>query len=169
MLNYNLCFQPPVDIITIFPALIWPSLSIIMFSYLKKKKKYSCLPVKSAIQWVQNFRDRLSFCLGHASSIMKSDKSSVSPSSNGTTGVLLIDEMQCHVYGVWAVPGTQLDRGKWWYCQHLCQRCASPGNPGPSIRTASLFRVLPLRPPSAPTPTPDLGTAGGWGTIPWGD
>lgn len=161
MLNYNLCFQPPIDIITIFLPLIWQSLSIIMLSYIKKK--YSCLPVKSAIQWVQNFRDHLSFCLGHASSIMKSDKSSVNPSSNRTTGVLLIDEMQCHVYGVWAVPGTQLDHSKGWYRQHVCRGCASPGNPGPRIRTTSLFPVLPLRSPSAPTPTPDLGSAGGWG------
>ena len=74
-----------------------------MFSY--SKEEYSCLPVKSAIQWVQNFCDLLSFCMGHASSIVKSDESGVNPSSNGTTGVLLIDEMQCRVYGVWALPG----------------------------------------------------------------
>ena len=83
--------------------------------------------------------------------------------SNRTTGVLLIDEMQCHVYGVWAVPGTQPDHSKGWYRQHVCRGCASPGNPGPRIRTTSLFPVLPLRSPSAPTPTPDLGSAGGWG------
>lgn len=73
------------------------------------------------------------------------------------------DEMQCRVYGVWAVPGTQPDHSKGWYRQHLCRGCASPGNPGPRIRTTSLFPVLPLRSPSAPTPTTDLSTAGGGG------
>ena len=165
MLNYNLCFRPPIENITIFPPLIWQSLSIIMFSY--SKKEYSCLPVKSAIQWVQNFCDLLSFCLGHASSIVKSDKSGVNPSSNGTAAVLLIDEMQCHVYGVWAVPGIQLDHGKGWCRQHLCRGCASPGNPGSRIRTTSFSPGPPLRPPSTPTPTPTLAQQGlglAWGS-----